>query len=65
MAQKLSDKKRRISAAIEKVLFEQVQNLAVKENVNLTDIICDALRSYVAPSVKCNKDKKSKNAKNK
>lgn len=47
MPQKLSDKKRRISAAIEKVLIDEAQFLADKENVNLTDIIRVALHDYI------------------
>lgn len=47
MPQKLSDKKRRISAAIEKVLIDEAQLLANKENVNLTDIIRIALHDYI------------------
>ena len=62
MPQKLSDKKRRISAAIEKVLIDEAQLLANKENVNLTDIIRVALQDYILAK---KGDKKTTNKKTK
>ena len=60
MPQKLSDKKRRISAAIEKVLIDEAQFLADKENVNLTDIIRVALHDYILAKRDNKKNNKKK-----
>lgn len=60
MPNKLSPKKERISAALEKKLVADARILAQKYGVALSDIIRDAITQYVAET---NRVKRTKNDK--
>lgn len=60
MPNKLSPKKERISAALEKKLVADARILAQKYGVALSDIIRDAITQYVAETKRVKKDKNDK-----
>mgnify|MGYP002706030765 CR=1 FL=1 len=60
MPNKLSPKKERISAALEKKLVADARILAQKYGVALSDIIRDAITQYVAETKRVKKDENDK-----
>ena len=59
MPDKLSDKKRRISAALKRDLIQKAEFLAIRDGLTLTDIVSEALSEYVAKENEKSSKKKS------